>query len=155
MENEGNTGVDYASVLADLRARREALDKAITAIEQITGQPTSGMAAQPDGTHEDIRDDAFFGMSIPDATKKLLSIKKRPQSTQEIAEQLKVGGMAHTSENFANTVGSVLNRADRNDAGIAKVGRGKWGLSEWYPGRRKAKKQDGEEGEADGKTAEE
>lgn len=141
MNGETSGGVDYAGVLADLKAKRDALDKAIAAIEMVTGQSTTTGTAQS-GTTEEIRDDAFFGMTIPDAAKKLLAIKKRPQSTQEIAELLRSGGMLNTSDNFANTVGTVLNRADRNNAGIVKVGRGKWGLSDWYPGRRKAKRED-------------
>ncbi len=144
MNNEVNTGVDYTFVLADLKARRDALDKAIAAIEQITGQSVAGSVPQSGSVLEEIRDDSFFGMSIPEATKKLLSLKKRAISTQEIAELLKQGGMTHTSENFANTVGSVLNRVHKNDGGIVNISRGKWGLAEWYPNRRKINKKQGE-----------
>jgi hypothetical protein len=141
MENEGNTGVDYASFLADLRAKRDALDKAISAIEQLTGQTAS--SGSGGAVSEDIRDDSFFQMSIPEAAKKLLAMKKKALTTQEIAEHLKLGGMTHTSENFANTVGSVLNRVYKNEGGIVNISRGKWGLSGWYPNRKKKKKGEG------------
>ncbi len=140
MSNESITGIDYASVLADLKAKRDALDKAIAAIEQVTGQSAAIGTSTGSGPSEEIRDDAFFGMSIPDATKKLLAIKKRPQSTSEIANLLVRGGMTFSTDKVSNTVGSVLNRVHNSDGGIVNISRGKWGLAEWYPNRRKNKK---------------
>lgn len=145
MENEGNTGVDYASVLVDLRARRDALDKAIAAIEPLVGQgtmATAGSASQITPTK--IRSDTFFGMSIPDAAKKYLAMSKKPRSTPEISAALLSGGMTSVSGNFANSVGSVLNRQDKIGGDIVRVSRGLWGLAEWYPGRKRNKKQNDE-----------
>ena len=146
MSKDINFSVDYVAVLADLKAKREAIDKTIAGVEQMLGQAPSGMVSTiPVGASEDIKDDSFFGMSIAEATKKLLSMKKKPLSTQDIADILIRGGMTHSSEKFANTVGAGLNRLDKNDGGIVNISRGKWGLAEWYPGKRKNKKNDAEE----------
>jgi hypothetical protein len=44
------------------------------------------------------------------------------------------------SADAANTVGSVLTRRFNQTGDIVKVGRGVWGLAEWYPGRSVKKK---------------
>jgi len=162
MSNESSSVIDYTNVLADLKARRVQLDTAIAAIEQLAGVPLSGTAsATASGTasltvgEEQVKDDSFFGLSIPDAARKFLGMRKRPASTPDIADALKRGGLTTLKpETFANTVGSVLNRIGKNEGSIVKVGRGKWGLAEWYPGRRKGKKQndEGEESSENGAT---
>lgn len=150
MGNENNSTVDYGSVLADLKAKRDQLNTAIAAIEQLQGLAPSvavvGVGGVGSQVEDALRDDSFFQMSIPDAARKFLAMKKKPMSTPEIANALKAGGVTTLKpDSFANTVGSVLNRSDKNDAGIVKVGRGKWGLAEWYPGRKRKKNTDAEE----------
>lgn len=136
----------YETVLADLKAKRAALDSAIAAMESVMAQGgapiSAGIPSQPNRETE-IRPDSFFGMSIPDAAKKFLAMSNRnPKSTQQIADALQSGGMTSDSDNFANSVGSVLNRVDRLGGDIVKISRGMWGLVEWYPGRkRNSKKQ--------------
>ena len=145
MNNETNS-VDYASVLADLRARRDALDKAIAGIEAIMGQVPGGIGPASGSTSDDLKDDSFLGMNITDAAKKLLAMKKKALPTNEIAEFLKLGGMVG-SDNFANSVGVALHREDKNEGDIMKIGRGTWGLAAWYPGKKRGgKKSSGEEG---------
>lgn len=39
------------------------------------------------------------------------------------------------SEQPANTIGSVLTRRFQQVGDVVKVGRGVWGLKEWYPNR--------------------
>ena len=144
MSNEENQSIDYASVLADLIARRDDLNKVIAVIEPMVGKLAPRDATQFGGTAEQVRDDSFFGMGIADAAKKLLSMKKKPLNTQEITDLLKRGGMIG-SGNFSGSVGVALHRVNKNDGDIVSIGRGKWGLSEWYPGKRKNKKNDTEE----------
>lgn len=131
----------YETVLADLKAKRDQLDSAIAAIESVIAQggPAINPGVQP-GRDVEIRPDAFFGASILDATKKYLGMARSPRTTQQITEALLSGGMRSDSDNFANSVGSVLNRVDRLGGSIVKVGRGMWGLAEWYPNRKKARK---------------
>lgn len=133
--------VNYEAVLADLRAKRDKLDAAIAGIEAMLGVAPSALS-QPESatvaTGQDIQFDTFFNLSIPDAARKLLTMRKRAQTTQEITSALEAGGFKHQSEAFGNTVGSVLNRIDKAGGDIVKVGRAKWGLAAWYPnGKRK------------------
>lgn len=142
---------NYEAVLADLIARRDDLNMAIKAIQTTmgisNGTVTISTAPNPKGEQEtEIRRDAFFSMSIPDAAKKFLAMSKGVKSTTEIAVALERGGMTHSAGNFTNSVGSILHRLDSSNGEIVRVGRGTWGLAEWYPGRRRGKqKQNGDE----------
>jgi len=129
--------VNYEAVLTDLRAKRASLDVAIAGIEQLqavgTGSADLGAATKVIDPAS-IPDDAFFGLSVVEAAKKYLGIVKRKQSVQEIADALERGGLPHTSSKFVATVATMLRRA--SDPDLAKVGRGDWGLANWYGNRR-------------------
>lgn len=144
--------IDYAAVLADLESRRAQIDAAIAVIRPLVGSaasvPPGGVAPPTSAVISnhvtELRDDAFFSLSIPDAAKKYLSIRKRSATTPEIIAALRQGGQINaSSENYEKTVGSVLNRAHATGAGIVRVKRGTWGLAEWYPNR--SKKAQGED----------
>ena len=75
-------------------------------------------------------------MSIAEATKALLHARKKALGNAEIVKELEAGGMVLSSENKTNTVGSVLNRRSKKVRDIVSLGRGRWGLKEWYPNRR-------------------
>jgi hypothetical protein len=136
--------LDYESILAGMEAERAALDTAIAGLRAYLNKGTTDPLSGPGGPTvlakpidpSMIRDDAFFGLSIGEAAKKYLTLVKRKQSVREIAEALERGGLPHTSSNFVNTVGTMLNRAAINDAELVRVGRGEWGLSGWYGNRR-------------------
>jgi hypothetical protein len=74
-------------------------------------------------------------MSIADATKKLLGIKKQALGNAEIAAALKAGGLVMNSAEPINTIGSILGRRFAQVGDVVRVGRGQWGLKEWYPNR--------------------
>ncbi len=130
----------YEAVLTALRLQRDKIDQAITTIESIraslgvpgvtvvTGARSSG---QPQS--ESLGEGAFLGMSIVDASRKLLSKRRRQLGVAEIASELKRGGLALNSREPANTVGSVLTRQFNGGGDIVRVERGTWGLKEWYP----------------------
>lgn len=135
----------YEGVLADLEAKRATIDTMIANLRQIMGLGasvaiTGGVQGVVAGAKPidpaNIRDDAFFGLSIGEAGKRYLEMVKRKQSTQEIADALERGGLPHTSTNFTNTVGTMMNRLAKADPDIARVGRGEWGLAAWYGNRR-------------------
>ncbi len=140
-------GVDYNAVLADLEARRDQIDSAIAVIRSlittgVTSTPPVELKSSfkaPAATNEDvsIHSDTFFGLSIPDATKKFLAMRKRPVSPADIVAALKAGGQvnATASDNFDRTLSSVLYRVSTTNGGIVRVSRGNWGLSEWYPNK--------------------
>src|SRR5207253_2282535 len=77
-----------------------------------------------------IPSDAFFGMTISEAVKKYLRIAKRKKPLVEIVKALDAGGIPHQSKNFYTSVSTSI----RRDTDIVQVGRGEYGLAEWYAG---------------------
>jgi HB1, ASXL, restriction endonuclease HTH domain len=140
----------YAVVLADLRARRAQIDQAIQAIESIRGIAASSTAApvsEPAPTQPENEAGAYLGMTIADATRKLLAARKRAMGTSDILAAITAGGLALTSADPINTVSAVLGRRFDKVGDIVRVERGTWGLKEWYPNRsfrREAKVENGE-----------
>lgn len=135
------SGIDYVAVLADLEAKRDKLDAAIAGIRTMLGIPGAATSSATtgggsNGGSTEIETDTFFSLSIPDAAKKYLGMRKKPATTPEIAEALRRGGQTNAaSEGFGNTLGSVLARVYNSGGGIVRVGRGTWGLAEWYPNK--------------------
>jgi hypothetical protein len=107
--------IDYGAVLADLEAKRAAIDATITGIrqmlnlgaEQTVGGPTSNERRD---TSSAIRFDMFFRMSMPAAIVKFLEIARAPQSVSEVTAALLAGGFKTTSKNLMPIVGSNLSR---------------------------------------------
>ena len=134
--------IDYQAVLADLVARRDQLNAAIAAIEQVAGV---GGATNTNKAAEEIRSDTFFGLSVPMATKKYLGMTGRqPKSPQEIVAALDAGGCVNAT--YSN-VYTALKRL-RTAGEVHKLPNGEWGLAEWYPGARVPKRgKSSEEGE--------
>ncbi len=130
--------VDYQAVLTDLKMRRARLDAVIAAIESIIGEadvtpdqiPEKGDSA---GLSPSVHPDTFFGLSIAEAAKKYLKMARRAQHISAIAEAIGQGGLKKPSE---NVLSSILVRAAKGRE-VAKVGKGMWGLAEWYPKRPK------------------
>lgn len=133
----------YAAVLADLLAKRAEIDSTIRMLENLSGLKSANLASRhPISFDGDVAEDAgimdaglFLGMSIVDATKKLLAMRKRSMGNPEIARELKAGGLAMQSTDPVNTVGSVLTRRFNQVGDVVKISRGTWGLKEWYPNR--------------------
>lgn len=141
-------GIDYQEVLADLIAKRDKLDGAIAGIQAMLGlQGGSGMPEEPGALKQSpqaqlearVESDSFFGMTVIDATVKYLRMVKKKQSIVEIARALEAGGLTHAASDFTATVRSMVHRESTKGDVIVKVGRGEWGLKEWYPGARASK----------------
>ena len=145
-EENGNT-IDYRVVLADMEAKRAALDNAIASLRNAlpaligpsVGDAFPGLADGPPvvslgSAHSgEIPAGAFFKKSIIEAAKLYLSLVKRKKTTHEIAVALREGGMETHSKNFERMVGILLKRASKSaSGGIVKLKDG-WGLSDWYP----------------------
>ncbi len=129
--------VNYREVLADLKARRAQLDQAIAGIEVMLGEASVvGGGGEPiatkfggSGPTPTIHPDTFFGLGIAEAAKKYLKMVRRAQHTKDIADALGQGGMKRPPE---NNLFSILVRAAKGRE-VVKVGKGMWGLTEWYP----------------------
>jgi hypothetical protein len=139
----------YDAVIADLRAKRDQIDQTIALLEALregvsvpainVGQPASGVAAlvgYATDREGEMAAGTFHGMSIEAAVKKLLQMRKRTMTAQELAQTLRSGGLHLQSDTPANTIASVLSRAFSNGSDIVRVSRGQWGLQEWYPTQR-------------------
>lgn len=148
--------VDYGAVLADLKAKRDKLDAAIAGIEtmldirELSGETTAGKSGN---AKNELGPGAFLGLTVVDATTKLLKALRQQQRTEDIVSALKQGGIAFTSENPINTVGSILNRNWSAGGDIVRVARGVWGLAEWHPRLRK-KVGDAKNGESSSEATE-
>jgi hypothetical protein len=136
--------IDYEAVLKDLKARR---DKLTQIIELMEGTPDFILSAltnpviAPKTGAVSIRPGEFYGMTILDATRKFLAKSVgEPKSAPQIVEALQQGGYVFTSELPVNTVASLLSREEAKGGDIVRVGRGIFGLAEWYPGRARRKK---------------
>jgi len=149
----GTEQMDYAAILADLEAKRNALDATIASFRAALALGALGQAGElppssnglvpsvfgpstyvPSVSGGEVPAGAFLGKSIPDAAKLYLEIVKKKQTSKEIADALQKGGMETTSKNFQQMVHSVLDRARKaSNSGIVKLDRSHWGLATWYP----------------------
>jgi hypothetical protein len=132
--------IDYKSVLEDLRARRDALNVAIQALEAISGEPLSAMPVmpvpatapnnRPQRREAAIEHDTFVGMSVVDAAARYLEMVGRPaRSVEEITNALNRGGLSSSE----GTVQTLLSRSHRGpNPVVRRAGRGTWGLPSWY-----------------------
>lgn len=133
-------GDPYAAVLADLCRRRDEIENAIRVLESVRGGSTSVALQEGPQTPVDDAAGQFLGMSIGDAAKKLLGLKRRTLNSAEIAAGLVAGGLPMNASDPANVVGSVLTRRFNNVGDVVRVSRGMWGLADWYPNRSFRKK---------------
>lgn len=135
--------VDYTAILADLEAKKAALEHTIASFRQAMAMGALGQMASEGGivpsvsapsiTGGEVPAGAFHSKSIPEATRLYLEIVKKKQTGREIAEALQKGGMESTSKNFVDIVVNGLNRARRlGNPGLVKLGT-HWGLASWYP----------------------
>ena len=120
--------------LAKLKTQRAALDTLIANIEAYEKSgiiPAGGGQGNAGGGPVDIQIDTFIGLTVLDGAKKYLNMcHKSPKSTQEILDALGQGGLKSTM----TSVATILGRDGRAGRGSIKaVGRGMWGLREWYP----------------------
>lgn len=147
MKNQIPENSPYMAVLIDLRAKRDEIDQAISAIEKIIGGGSSVSATYPQGSQAssaEIRSDTFFGMSVAEAAEKMLDMHKKPMKAKEIAEGLISGGIHFTTDTPANTVASVLSRhLNSANCNMVKIGRGSFGLAKWYPNSGRFKQKNG------------
>src|SRR5712691_4847178 len=108
-------GVDYAAVIADLKAKIGALQRMVASLEAIgsgalgnlstisveTGTLISGEAVElPRG--------ALLGKTLPEAIKLYLGSVKKKQTNKEIAAALREAGVESKGANFYSLVGGAL-----------------------------------------------
>jgi hypothetical protein len=150
-------------LLRDAEAKRSELNTVIRYLrtqlglgaDEPNGSGTAADAAAASGSGGAggwvVNPGEFYGMSGPKAAYALLKKgdRTRPLKTEEIYNLIVKGGCSKVSTK------EVLYRNLFRDAKFHKVGRGVWGLSEWYPASaRKASKNASDETESDDPDAE-
>lgn len=134
--------IDYNTVLADLEAKKAAIDKAIVGVREMLNLGAEQAVGGPSVSSErrdqpaSVRFDSFFQMSLPAAITKFLEMSKCPRTVSDITSALLEGGFKTTAKNFMPIVGSNLSRMKSNGE-VVNID-GKWGLSVWYPAARTA-----------------
>lgn len=136
-----NQAVNYQCVLADLRTRRDLLNHAIAAVEQIVGEAESPVLVRPEELLEQRRGQSvasvapastvYRTMTLGDAAVHFLRSRGRPQSTGAIVRALRSGGTSSKSKNLYTTAYNTLtDRAKRANPTLVRMGT-LWGLAEW------------------------
>jgi hypothetical protein len=125
-------GVDYEAVLADLKARRQALDTAIAAIEALAAGALTPPSVLPGtdakGSTVHVRPGSFHLMSVPEAIMKYLGMVNEPRTPNDIVAALNEGG--HDRANYTN-VYTALKRL-RTAGQVTKLKNGAWDLLARY-----------------------
>ena len=134
----------WDAVIAELEMKRDQLISLIESLKAMRGMglPLVGGASMTlpsphphANSMPSISPDAFFGMTIPEATRKFLTMVKQAKPHPELCDALVRGGFKTNAANFRESVRATLAR----DPGFVKVN-GQWGLSEWYGNRGKRKR---------------
>jgi hypothetical protein len=143
-----NLNINYSAVLADLEARKEELESAISAVKTILAAGGISVAGHSEGVYspENIPVGSFLRLSIPEATKKFLDMVKTKQGVPQITKALERGGLPRSKQ---NTIYSVLRRRESIVGDIIRVD-DEWALAEWYPNNPNLRKR--AEKESNGKT---
>jgi hypothetical protein len=135
--------IDYKAVLADLEAKKAAIEASIAGIKMMMFGEVEGHAAGSSSVkgHSEARlgSNTFSKMGAVEAAEHYLRLVGELKTTTEIVAALESGGIVHQSRDFRKTVLTILNnKAKDASSEITKV-KDKWGLSSWGPGLKRAK----------------
>lgn len=135
------TAVDiYEPVIVDLKSRIATLQAMLDNLENLrTGTPlqttgnTGGLRIS--ATAVNFGHDAFFNMTAADAAKKYLSATKKTASINVLSDALVAGGWKTSAKNIPENLRAILSR----HPDFVRIN-GEFGLAEWYPGRKTARR---------------
>ncbi len=131
---------DYAALLADLRAKKAAIEEIISSVEKgqtlgALGQPGTGTiptsVSTSSGPAFELPRGALMGLSVTEAIKLYLDSCKKKQTHREIANALKEHGVESTSKHFDVIVYNSL-RSMKKAGTVLQFNDG-WGLASLYP----------------------
>ena len=134
------TAVDiYEPVIADLRSRIATLQAMLDNLESLRGGATLQTTGNTSATRTSaaaFSNDAFFGMTAGDASKKYLNALKKTATVSAIMETLLAGGWKTSAKNITENLRTILSR----HPDFVRIN-GEFGLAEWYPGRKATRRQ--------------
>jgi len=129
-------------LLEQLRTERLELDVLIKGLEKRLGvipearTGESGLTPRVTVSLDSIPVGFFHNLSQPAAAEKLLRMNPgHPLTTNEILDAFRKSGMTITSKNAITILYTTLKRNSR----FERVANKAWGLSEWYPEKRRRK----------------
>jgi hypothetical protein len=141
--------------LQELRKERDELNLVIQALEKrlsIVPPKTEGEIASPETPKvtvslESIPVGFFHNLSQSSAAEKLLSMNPgHPLTTNEILDAFRKSGMSANGKNAVTILYTTLKRSPKFERVAGKA----WGLSDWYPQKKRQREDDlsnGERGE--------
>ena len=125
---------DYKGVLADLRNRRVAIDKervdldtAIAAVERLASSTVNSTAGRGVQETNSVSSRAFAGLTMPQAITKLFTLVNQPQTTRQIMDALKAGGMK-SKGSLRGHVYNTLHRLSQDDGPFRHESDSRWSL---------------------------
>lgn len=133
-----NQSVDYQCVLHDLKARRarsiERFDSAIEAVTQIISELQSvrtDTSNLPELVPSHNGSDPYRKMTIRDACVHFIRSRGTVQSTTDLVEGIRAGGIRSKSKSLYRTIYNILTTDSKDDGGqvIRVKGKG-WDLRE-------------------------
>ncbi len=141
--------IDYQAMLADMEARRDALNRSIDDLRLGLGlgpggdnapRPSqSGSSSQ--AVASDLPKGALLNKSIPDAIKLYLKSVAAKRTSREITDALQAHGVVSLASNFSSVVFTALKRLQQSKE-VLQFEDG-WGLAEFYPAHIRAAMTDG------------
>lgn len=139
--------IDWGVILAELEAKKAALEQSIASIRTAINLGVLGGTAAAVGftvmeagfdvpssgssSVVDLPAGAFLGKSVPVAIVAYLEAARSKKTAHEIAIALRDGGIESSSGNFDNVVIGALHRLKKAET-VLRFKDG-WGLSKWYP----------------------
>lgn len=137
-------------LLEQLRQERNELDVLIVGLERRLGIVSPGdrnadsqnlLSPKITVTVDSIPVGFFHNLSQADAAEKMLRLHPgQPLTTKEILDAFRKSGIGATSKNALTILYTTLKRSPRFERVAGKA----WGLSEWYPEKRKRKDVEGQ-----------
>lgn len=133
---------DYAGVLRELRAKKEALGAELRQLETVIGglEKLTGATPRPPAstaapvtitdTQGSYPKGAFDGLSMPQALMKILADRGEPMSKLQL-KTIIVGSGMHAGTNIGSHIYNTLHRLSQGDGVIRREPNGMWSLREW------------------------
>jgi len=119
-------------------SQRNLLVRTRGSIKVVLQMPLTSEEAQLCGVEAEsqrscaIPEDAFKGLTLPEAAKKLLGILGRAATHREMVDGLRKGGVAHELKHLENSLRSAMQRRPDLFVFIKEEGNfGQWELVEW------------------------
>jgi hypothetical protein len=138
------------TVLEELRKERDDLNLIIQALERrmgiisttSEGEPANSASPKVTVTLDSIPVGFFHNLSQAAAAEKLIAMNPgHPLTTNEILEAFRKSGMSANGKNAVTILYTALKRSPKFERVAGKA----WGLSEWYPEKRRKRGEDEED----------